>query len=252
MDSALIYIAPLFLVAALVFALIGQGGASAYLAILALFNLPYSDIPSIALACNIVAALGVAYHFVRAGHLKFRLILPFIITSVPAAFFGGTLEVPESLFRTLLIITLFVVAIRFFFWKRPHEVRHPSIKMAYLIGPLIGIILGLLAGIIGIGGGILLMPLIIIFRWGSIREAALAGGLFTLVNSTSGLIGHGTKGSIDLQLLIPLALVVLVGSQIGAHLGAKKISARIVQRIFAVLLFGVAIRLLLNLISYRL
>jgi hypothetical protein len=249
MDPALIYIAPLFLVTALIYAMIGQGGASAYLAILALFNLQYKDIPPIALACNIVATIGIAYHFVRAGHLKIRLVLPFVITSVPAAFLGGTLDLPENFFKVLLICTLVIVAIRMFFWKRPKgEISHPSIKKAFIVGPLIGIFLGLLAGTIGIGGGVLLMPLIIILKWGKVKEAALAGGLFTLVNSVSGLIGHGTKESFDLQLLIPLVLVVFVGSQIGAHLGAKKISSGAVQKIFAVLLFSVAVRLLVGFI----
>lgn len=250
MGPSLLYIAPIFLATSILYSMIGQGGASAYLAILVLFNLPYQNIPPTALACNIIASLGIAFHFAKAGHLRWKLIIPFIITSVPAAFIGGTLRIPETAFEIILAVVLMLVSIKLFFWKsRREEIRFPSTKKAFIIGPIIGLFLGLLAGLIGIGGGILLTPILIFMKWGRPKKAALAGGLFTLANSVSGLIGHGTKGHIDYELIVPLALAVLAGSQIGAHLGAKKISSEFVQKIFAILLFVVSLRLFANILN---
>lgn len=251
MDPILIYLAPIFLVTALVYAMAGQGGGSAYLAILALAGIPYHNLPPIALSCNVVAIIGIAYQFIKAGYLKLRLVVPFIVTSVPAAFIGGTLTVPEIPFKILLICTLIIVSLKLFFWKEGEgEIELPSLKRAFIIGPMIGVVLGLLAGIIGIGGGIFLLPIIVLLRWGDAKQGAIAGGLFTLVNSISGLAGHGIRGIIDWHLLIPLAIAVIVGSQIGAHLGAKKLSAGIVQKVFAALLLGVAIRLTVGLLHF--
>lgn len=249
MDHLLIYLVPIFLVVAVIYSMIGQGGGSAYLAILALFNVPYNNLPSVALSCNVFATIVSVYHFYRAGYLKFRLIIPFLITSVPAAFIGGTISIPEKPFKIVLMCLLVIIALRTFFWNvHPSDIKFPSVKVAYTIGPLIGIVLGLLAGIVGIGGGIFLMPIIISLRWGSVKEGAVAGGLLTLLNSISGLIGHGAKGMIDWKFLLPLVIATVIGSQIGAHLGAKKLPSNVIQKIFAIILFAVALRLSVQLL----
>lgn len=227
----------------------GQGGASAYLAILVLFNIPYNHLPPIALSCNIAATLGIIYHFRKAGHFKWHLIIPFIITSVPAAFIGGTLTIPEKEFKIILIAVLAIAAIKIFFWEEKSErIKKPETKIVYIVGSLIGLLLGLLSGMIGIGGGVFLLPIIIFLRWGNTKESAAAAGMFTLVNSISGLAGHGTKGGVDWHLLIPLIFIVVVGSQIGAHIGAKKISANAIQKIFGAIMMVVSVRLLLTII----
>lgn len=245
--STLFYIAPIFFIIALVYATIGQGGASAYLAVLVLFGMQYETIPSVALACNIVATAGIVYRFRKAGFLKTRLVLPFIITSIPAAFIGGTIKIPENVFEIILIVVLFAISLRLFFWKADDEkIKRPSIAKTYLLGGLIGLILGLLAGLIGIGGGILLTPIIIFLRWGKVKEAAVAGGLFTFVNSIAGLVGHGVTGTVDYGLLIPLLVIVIIGSQIGAHLGSVRLKAAVIQKVLAVAMFIIALRLLVS------
>lgn len=251
MSPLLLYLVPIFFIVALLYATTGQGGGSAFLAIMTLVGLPHLVMPSIALGCNIVATISIVYLFKKRGFLKYRLVLPFLITSVPAAFIGGTIDLPELTFQLSLSIILVVISTQLFFWKDERiTVVAPSIKRAFIIGLPIGFILGLIAGTIGIGGGILLMPMLILFKWGNTKEAAVAGGLFTLLNSISGLLGHGTRGVIDFQLLAPLALAVIIGSQIGARLGTKTFSASTIQKIFAALLLIVAIRLTLNVLTW--
>jgi len=240
---------PIFAIIAFIYAVAGQGGASAYLAILALFNITYSKIPSLALACNIAASAGIVYHFYRAGHLRYRLVVPFIIGSIPAAFVGGILYVPEQAFKIILTILLFLISFRMFFWKADkYTVKIPSMVKAYTLGSIIGLIIGFLAGLVGFGGGILLLPVLVFLKWGNVKSAAVAAGLFTLVNSVSALIGHGIGGTIDWMFLGPLVLAVVVGSQIGAFLGAKKVSGAFIQKIFSIILFFVAARLLVSII----
>lgn len=226
----------------------GQGGGSAYLAVLALCGIPYEGIPSIALACNVVVTLGIILHFFKAGHLKKRLIFPFTVTSIPAALAGGIIHLPELYFKIMLAAVLFAAAMIMFFWKdTDFRAELPSVRRALVIGPAIGIILGFIGAAVGIGGGILLFPLIVFMRWGTTKQAAMAGGYFTFANSVAGLIGHGVKGMVDAHILIPLGAVA-IGSQIGAYLGAKKIPAVWVQRIFAVVLLFVAIRIVIQVV----
>lgn len=238
-----------FLVISIVYSMAGQGGGSAYLGMLALAGVPYSSIPSISLSCNIVGTLTTVYLFHRAGHFRRRLALPFLTTSLPAAFIGGTLAIGAKIFNILLVIALIAVAILMFLKKGGAESEgNVSIRKAFVIGPLIGIPLGLIAGIVGIGGGVFLLPIIIFLKWGGTKEAAAAGGFFTLVNSASGLVGHGIGGTIDIKLLVPLAAAVVIGSQIGARLGSGRIRARVIEKIFALILLGVAAKLVVNVI----
>lgn len=244
MENILIYLIPLFAIVAFLYSSTGLGGASTYLAILALFNVPYTNIPPISLSCNIVVTLGVVYHFYKAGHFKLNIITPFIVTSIPAAFLGGMLKLPEMKFKLILALLLAVVALRIFFWRaKEHETKEPTKFGSFVIGPLAGAVLGLISGMVGVGGGLLLLPVIVFLKWGSAKEAAAAAGLFTLLNSVSGLVAHGMKGEMNWALLLPLLIAVVVGGQIGARLGARKFPVAVVQRIFACILMIVAIRL---------
>lgn len=248
-EHSLIYLIPIFFAIALFYSTTGQGGGSAYLAFLVLFGVSYLKLPSIALACNLVGTAGVIYHFWRAGYFKARLSVPFVITSVPAAFLGGSLDVPEKTFKILLVCLLVTVAFISFFNKaHEHKVKTPSVAVAIVFGPLIGFALGLAGGIAGIGGGIFLFPVIVALRWGGAKEAAAASGLFTFANSVGGLVGHGVKGGVDWKFLLPLTAAVFIGSQIGAHLGAKKLSAGVIQKIFAVILLAVAVKMLAGIV----
>ena len=247
MDDALLYLIPIFIFVSLIYSMIGQGGASAYLAFLALFNITYTSIPSTALACNIAAMIPVVYHFHRAGHVRFKLVIPFIIASIPTSFIGGIIDIPENLFLILLSIVLFILAVKSLFFVHKHDgVKEVSTPKLYIIGLTIGAALGLLAGLIGIGGGIFLFPILLILKWATAKEAAIAGGLFTLANSVAGLIGHEIHGNLDWHLILPLMAAVITGSLIGSRLGAYKISAMTIQRIFAFVILAVAIRLIVG------
>ncbi len=247
MDPSTLLLIGLFLITSIIFAMAGQGGATAYLAIMVLFNIPYQSIPAMALACNVVVTVAVVYKFYRAGFFDLHLALPFLITSIPAAYVGGQITVPQFAFEIILIVILTVVAFRLLI-RNPHSkpVKKPTPLIAYTVGPLIGIILGLLAGIVGIGGGIFLLPVIIFLRWGRAKEAAAAAGLFTLVNSISGLVSHGVRGITEWRLLLILIVTVLVGGLVGSHLGAKKLPSSTIQKIFAGLILAVVIRLIIS------
>lgn len=248
MDQVLFYLVPIFLLSSILYAMVGQGGASAYLAFMALFGVPHQTLPPIALTCNIIASAGIIYHFHRAGHIKLRLFWPFVATSVPAAFIGGMIKVSQKEFTIILAIVLFIISLKsFFFQLDAKDVRTPPCKILIPVGLIIGALIGLVAGMIGIGGGVLLLPVITLLKWGKAKEAAIAGGLFTLVNSVAALVGHGIRGTIDLKFLIPLAVAVAIGSQIGGFLGAKKFSENTIQKIFSFIILIIAVRLLINL-----
>lgn len=242
----MVYLIPIFAVTAFIYASVGLGGASMYLAMLAFFHVPYRNIPSAALACNIIVTAGVVYHFWRAGHVRPRLILPFIITSVPMTFVGAGIKMSEPVFYKILAVVLILAAVRTFLFKKGAQRSAVSgSKVTFIYAPLLGAALGTLAGMIGIGGGLFLLPVILLLGWGDAKESAATAGAFTLVNSVSGLIAQGVGGEIDWMLILPLACAVIVGGQIGAVCGAKWFSPSVVQKIFAVILFGVAVRLLL-------
>lgn len=213
---------------------------------LALFHIPYQNIPSTALACNIIVTAGVVYHFWRAGHVRPRLILPFIVTSIPMTFVGAGIKISEPVFYKLLAAVLILAAIKTFFFKSDAQ-RHiaSGSEVTFIYAPLVGALLGTLAGMIGIGGGLFLLPVVLLLGWGNAKEAAATAGSFTLVNSVSGLIAQGVGGEIDWMFILPLACAVIVGGQVGAHCGARRFSPSVVQKIFAVILLGVAVRLLL-------
>jgi uncharacterized membrane protein YfcA len=243
--ESMIYLIPIFAVTAFVYASVGLGGASMYLAVLALFHVPYQDIPPAALACNIIVTAGVTCHFWRAGHVKPRLILPFIVTSVPMTFVGAGIKLSEPVFYRILAVVLIIAAVRTFFFKEGAHVRHAAgTRTAFIYAPLAGAALGALAGMIGIGGGLFLLPVILLLGWGDAKESAAAAGAFTLVNSAAGLVAHGAAGRFDWAFILPLACAVFVGGQLGAHCGARRFSPNAVRKIFAVILFGVAVRLL--------
>lgn len=241
------YIAPLFFLTGLVYAMGGLAGGSTYLALLALFQYPYGSIPKIALLCNLIVSAGGTWHFVKAGHLDLRRVLPFLIASIPAAYLGGRIPVGKELFTLLLGLSLAAAAARLLFLDKAIEaVKAPAIKNTWGIGLILGALLGFLSGIVGIGGGIFLAPVLLFLRWAGPRQAAAAASLFILVNSASGLLGQFTKGGLDIPAahVIPLFAAAFLGGQIGSRLGAGRIPSLALQRITGLLILTVALRLL--------
>jgi uncharacterized membrane protein YfcA len=206
----------IFFVVAFLYATVGFGGGSAYLAVLAMIGLPYQAIPQVALVCNLIVSGGGVWHFNRGGHYDLKTISPFMVLSVPMAYVGGYVLIGQRLFMILLGASLFAAGIRMCFTKP--TVRHPralSTVSAWSIGLPVGAALGLLAGMVGIGGGIFLAPVLLLSGWTNEKQTAAAASLFIFLNSAAGLIGQFTKGVHIDMMIVPLALAVFFGGQIG-------------------------------------
>ncbi|MBI2501585.1 MAG: sulfite exporter TauE/SafE family protein [Deltaproteobacteria bacterium] len=246
MDS-LWALVPLFFATAFIYSMAGFGGGSTYLALLVLFSLPHIMIPKVALLCNLVVVTGGSYFFIKEGHFSFKKTVPFIVASIPAAYWGGTVLVQKEMFQLLLGFSLLAAALRMFLSESAFTIRsNVSWKSSWLIGLPLGFLLGGLAGLVGIGGGIFLSPILYFLGWTNAKQTAASSSVFILVNSVSGLIGQFAKEATvpPLELLLPLALAVLVGGAIGSRLGSQRLPKLILQRVTSALIFWVSLRLL--------
>ncbi|MGI9265518.1 MAG: sulfite exporter TauE/SafE family protein, partial [Gammaproteobacteria bacterium] len=244
----MLILATLFALTAILYASVGFGGGSAYNAIMVLADTDFRMLPSIALGCNLIVVSGGTLRYARAGLLKRDLVLPFVILSIPMAWLGGQLSVDRTTFTLLLGLSLLLVG-AVLLGRQKDTQQHPefsSLKLWYT-GMPVGATLGLLAGIVGIGGGIFLAPFMHLFRFADTRTIAATASFFILVNSIAGLAGHTTRagGLAHIQALweyAPLFLAVLVGGQIGSHLGNAVFSPRTVRRMTAALVIYVSLR----------
>lgn len=241
-----------FFVTAILYASVGFGGGSTYNALLVLGDVDYRILPSIALFCNLIVVSGGVWKFARVGYVDLRRMAPWVITSVPAAWVGGSLHISEKLFVGLLGFSLLVAAVRMLWSKKKKQQPAKAIINQYrFLPPVIGVVLGLLAGLVGIGGGIFLAPILYFMRWDSEKKIAATCSVFILVNSVSGLIGQVMKlndmeqvGEISVYwLLFP---AVLVGGQIGSTMGAKYLNPKALSLMTALLILYVSLRLLLR------
>ncbi len=203
---------------------------------MAVFGMNTLEIPMISLTLNLFATSVGSYNFVRNKHAKLKLILPFLISSIPMAYVGGALKLPKEIFYWILLISLVLVAARIYIWENT-TVRFNIGQIGKLIISLIiGSVLGLIAGIVGIGGGIYLLPVIIILGLGTEKEAAACGAIVVWLNSLSGLIARLQYNLIDLTNYIPLISAVLIGSALGSFLGSFKYSPKTMQKILGVVI----------------
>lgn len=246
----LLILTALFLLAAVAYSSVGFGGGSSYNALLILSGMDYRLVPAIALSCNILVVTGGVYHYSRAGVLSVRQLMPFVLFSIPMAWLGGSLPVSEQVFIALLGFSLLIAAVQML--SKPHvttaEQPHSTARYWLLALPIGGVI-GLLAGITGIGGGIFLAPLIYLFHLAPARTVAGITSGFILVNSMAGLAGQLMKAGeySPLQGWLqawPLFIAVLIGGQIGSHLGAYHLPETWIKRLTAILMLYVAIRLI--------
>lgn len=226
-----------FIIAAL-YSSAGFGGASGYLVAMNFFGIPPNIMSSTALVLNIFVSSISFTSYARAGHFHSRLLLPFLITSIPAAFIGATFKISEQAYTTFLYIVLTYLAIRMILFPTLTEKLNWKSRPIPLWAALLsGAGVGLLSGMIGIGGGIFLSPLIILMGWGDSRQAAASAGGFIAVNSISGLIGRFTNGTFALgEFGIPLLVIGLLGALIGSQLGAVKFSGASVRRVLGAIL----------------
>ncbi len=237
-----------FFIIATVYSMVGFGGGSSYVALLALFALPYKAIPQIALICNIIVVTVGVIHFYRQGHLKLSLLLPFALTSIPMAYLGGLIPVKKEYFYILLGISLLAAGARLLFLHKTQDyenVNTPNRNISAVIGAL----LGFLSGMVGIGGGIFLAPIMLNLKWGKPKEVAAIASAFILLNSLSGLTGQIVKhhGFFDMFNYWPLFIAVFFGGQLGSSLGAgQKVSHSWVRACTAALIIYVGVGLLLK------
>lgn len=245
----LLILTALFLVVAVAYSAVGFGGGSSYNALLILSGMDYRLVPAIALSCNILVVTGGVVHQSRAGNLSVGDLLPYVLLSVPMAWLGGRLEISEQVFIGLLGFSLLVAAVQMIRQRPAPLVPHRPGSMRYwTVCAGLGGVIGLLAGITGIGGGIFLAPVIYLFRLAPPRTVAGITSAFILVNSIAGLAGQMMKmgGHSPLQGWLdawPLFIAVIIGGQVGSRLGAYRLPEAWVRRLTALLILYVAIRL---------
>ena len=232
----------IFAVVAFFYASVGLGGGSSYTALLAVFGASTMTIPLVSLTLNILVTTFGSLVFLLHGHARLRLIVPFIISSIPMAYLGGMLHLPKRIFYVLLLISLCVAAARIYFPDTSRPV-HLDQRRKILLAIGSGAILGLIAGITGIGGGIYLVPLIILLGLGNAKEAAACGAFFIWVNSVSGLLARIQYNEVDLVPNLPLVIAVVLGGMAGTLMGAGRFKVRTMQQILGSILI-VAILLL--------
>ena len=242
----MIILSILFFITAILYSSVGFGGGSTYLALLLIWNIPYYIFPVIALFCNIIVVSGNSFNYVRKGNYDLNLLYPFLIGSVPFAYLGGSLEVDKNFFEKLLFIVLFVAGVLLLVNNKSYEEKNILIKKVNIYTSLlIGSILGFVSGIVGIGGGIFLSPILFLLKAEKPKIIVTTASLFILVNSISGVIGHLTKENIitEISNYIPLFMCVFLGGLLGNYLNLKIFTSRVLAIITALLVVFVSIRM---------
>ncbi len=233
----------LLLVVAFFYASVGHGGASGYLAVFSLFGMAVADIKSSALILNVFVASASFFQYYRSGHFKWKLFYPFIILSIPMAYLGTFVELDPKLYKQILGVCLLIAVIRIAGFLKPK--KETEIKEVALIPAiLIGAVLGFVSGVIGIGGGIILSPLIILLHWGTLKQTSAVSSLFIVVNSIAGIIGLLRQDTVfNPQLGIWIA-VTICGGFVGAWWGSKKVHGKMLRNLLAGVLLFAAIKLI--------
>ena len=246
----MIILSILFFITSILYSSVGFGGGSTYLALLLIWDVPYYIFPVIALFCNIIVVTGNSINYVRAGNHNLKSLIPFIIGSIPSAFVGGTLIIEKEIFEILLFLVLSVAGILLLINIKAYEDKKIIIKkLNYFVSILIGSFLGLISGLIGIGGGIFLSPILFLLKADKPKNIITTASLFILLNSIFGIFGQLTKDNIinELSSYLPLFLVVLIGGLIGNYLNIKIFSNRTLALITSLLVILVAFRMGLKL-----
>ncbi|MBS1994396.1 MAG: sulfite exporter TauE/SafE family protein [Cyanobacteria bacterium SZAS LIN-3] len=234
-------------VVAFLYSAVGHGGATGYIAVLSLFGVGHEAISGTTLVLNcLVSGLALAA-YARAGQYSHKVVLPYLILSVPCAFVGALLPVDKKLFHLILCWILPLAGLRFLIWPEikgedEARIKRPPTALAALIGAA----LGLLSGIVGIGGGVFLSPIMIMCRFATTKETAAASALFILANSLSGLAGRLYEGKLDLSgpTLWPFLLAALFGALAGSHMGANRLSSLRLKRLLGIVLVIAALKLI--------
>ncbi len=235
-----------FFITAILYSSVGFGGGSTYLALLLIWEIPYYIFPVIALICNIIVVSGNSFNYIKAGNHNFKLLIPFLIGSIPFAFIGGTLEIQKEFFELILFLVLTIAGFLLLINNKSYDEKILEIKKIHLFKSIsIGSVLGLVSGVVGIGGGIFLSPILFLMKADKPKNIVTTASLFILINSLSGILGQFTKEIVLKEIIFywPLFISVLVGGLFGNFLNLKIFSNRILALITSLLVIFVAIRM---------
>ncbi|MEQ1798238.1 MAG: sulfite exporter TauE/SafE family protein [Lacibacter sp.] len=243
MEAIYLFYILLFMVAFL-YASVGHGGASGYLALMAIFSIAPDVMKPTALLLNLFVSLTSFIQFYKGGFFRMKLFLPFALASVPFAFIGGLISIDASVYKQILGWLLLLPVIRFFFFSNIEVKDQKKHSLLPAIG--IGAVIGFLSGLIGIGGGIILSPVLVLLRWADMKQTAAISALFIFVNSLSGLAGQFTKGihfTADMYLYV---MIAFAGGLAGAYIGAARLKQGMLKYMLATVLLIAAVKLLVT------
>lgn len=234
----------LLFIVALLYASVGHGGASGYLALMAMFGFAPEVMKPSALILNLFVSLTSFIMFYKGGHFKWKLFLPFAIASIPFSFLGGTITLDALIYKKVLGILLLFPVFRFFFYPNKED---SSLKSANVWGSLfIGAIIGFLSGLIGIGGGIILSPVLLLLNWTNQKQTAAISALFIFVNSIAGLAGQFSKGIHFDYTVFGFVAIAFIGGLGGAWLGSLKLNQTFLKYTLAIVLLMASVKLILT------
>lgn len=243
----ILLICSLFFLVAFLYSTVGHGGASGYLAVLSLFAFPTDEMASTALLLNIIVAGIAFYYYYRSGFFSFKLTIPFLLSSIPLAFIGGMIHIPKQIYGLLLTIALIAAAFRLiikFESDTNGNLKYtlPSMKIALPTGGAVGFI----SGVVGIGGGIFLSPIILLLKWADPKFTAATSALFIVANSIAGVLGRIIDDRFFIGSLLPYLCAAIVGGFAGSFWGSKKFSNVTLRRLLGIVLIIAAIKLLIT------
>lgn len=243
MESIYIFYILLFGLAFL-YSSVGHGGASGYLALMAIYAVSPDVMKPTALMLNLFVSLTSFTQFYRGKHFKWPIFLPLALASIPFAFLGGLISIEADFYKKILGLLLMIPVIRFLFFTniRVEEIRQNNIYLSVFIGAAIGF----LSGLIGIGGGIILSPILLLLKWTDQKQTAAISALFIFVNSLSGLVGYMTKGIEFSQDMFTYVIIAFAGGLLGSYFGSLKFNQNILKNILAIVLLVAGIKLLLT------
>jgi len=247
-------LAILFLVTAVLYSSVGFGGGSTYLALLLIWEVPYFIFPILALFCNIVVVSGNCFNYLRAGNLNLKLLIPYLIGSVPLAFIGGSLPIEKKLFEILLFLVLSIAGILLLINFKSYDDNEENYKKIHSsVSICIGALLGFVSGIVGIGGGIFLSPILFLIRAGKPKHIVTTASFFILINCISGIAGQLTKNLVLSEIINYwyLLLAVLIGGQLGNFLNLKIFPTKILAFLTALLVLFVSVRMGLKIFNFE-
>ena len=240
-----------FLITSILYSSVGFGGGSTYLALMLIWEIPFYIIPILALCCNIIVVSGNSINYIRSGNLNFNLLLPYLVGSIPFAFFGASISISKELFEILLFVILFIAGILLLIKNKSYNKDQIEINsIPKIISILVGSLIGFISGIVGIGGGIFLSPILFLLKAGYPKHIATTASIFILINSIFGVAGQLTKNIVFDEFLNywPFFLCVLIGGQIGNLLNIKFLSNKTLALITSILVIFVSIRMGIRLI----